>query len=109
MTFDIAQGAVSKDVAQDYETLRTAAQGDALAFEARNGLALFLRRGMWGWARAISDSSDGPRPTQPARTGNFVDDNEKTVVQLLADMAMSSAVRRIHARRPQSSDASPRA
>jgi len=109
MTFDIARAAVSKDVAHDYETLRTAAHGDALAFEARNGLALFLRRGMWGWARAISATSDGLRPTQPARAGTFANDNEKAVVQLLADMAMSSAVRRIHARRSQSSDASPRA
>jgi hypothetical protein len=84
MTFDIAQAAaVSKDVAQDYETLRTAAHGDGLAFEARNGLALFLRRGMWGWARAISDSSDGMQPTQRACAGTVVDDNDKTVVQLL--------------------------
>jgi hypothetical protein len=109
MTLDIAQVAVSKDVAQDYETLRTAAHGDALALEARNGLALFLRRGMWGWARALSDSSDRLRPMQPARASRVVDDNDKTVVQLLADMAMSSAVRRIHARRTQSSDASSRA
>jgi hypothetical protein len=109
MTSDIAQAAVSKDVAYDYETLRTAARGDALAFEARNGLALFLRRGMWGWARAISDPSDGPRPTQPARAGTVADDDGKAVVQLLADMAMSSVVRRIHARRSQNSDASPRA
>lgn len=109
MTSDIAQVAVSKDVAQDYETLRTAAHGDALAIEARKGLALFLRRGMWGWARAINDSSDGPRPTQRRSDGTVVDDSNKAVVQLLADMAMSSAVRRIHARRSQSSDASPRA
>lgn len=109
MTSDVAQAAVSKDVAQDYETLRTAAHGDGFAFEARNGLALFLRRGMWGWARAISDSSDGLRPTQPACAGSAVDDDDNAVVQLLAAMAMSSAVRRIHARRSQSSDASPRA
>lgn len=82
MTFNIAQAAVSKDVAQDYETLRTAARGEALAFEARNGLALFLRRGMWGWARAISDSSDGLRPTQPARADAVVEDpsNERRMV-----------------------------
>ena len=77
MTFDIAQAAVSKQVAHDYETLRTAAHGDALAFEARNGLALFLRRGMWGWARAVSDSSAGLRQTQAARAGTVVDDNNK--------------------------------
>jgi hypothetical protein len=109
MTFDIAQAAVSRDVAQDYETLRTAAHSDGLAFEARNGLALFLRRGMWGWARAISDSSNSLRPTQPVCAGTVVDDNDKAVIQLLAAMAMSSAVRRIHARRSQSSDASSRA
>lgn len=109
MTFNIAQEAVQKDVTQDYETLRTAAHGEALTFESRNGLALFLRRGMWGWARAISDSSGGLRPMQPVRAGTVVEDSDKAVVQLLADMAMSSAVRRIHARRSQNSDTSPRA
>ncbi len=43
----------SKAVTQ-YETLRGAALGDVLPLEARGGLMLFLRRGMWGWARAMA-------------------------------------------------------
>ena len=38
-------------IAERYETLRTAALGARLPLEARSGLALFLRRGMWGWAQ----------------------------------------------------------
>jgi hypothetical protein len=86
--------AVSENVAQDYETLRTAACGEGLAFEARSGLALFLRRGMWGWAQGISDPDDGLRPTHPNCSGTVLDDNDKTIVRLFAAMAMSFAVRR---------------
>ena len=37
-----------------YELLRRAALGEMLPPEARTGLTLFLRRGMWGWARAMA-------------------------------------------------------
>lgn len=109
MIADTVHVTVSTDVAQDYETLRTAACGEGLAFEARTGLALFLRRGMWAWARATSDPSDGLRPTQPPCSGPVADDNDKAVVQLFAAMAMSFADRRSHERSSQSHDASSRA
>lgn len=35
-------------VAARYEMLRLAALGEALPLEARSGLLLFLRQGMWG-------------------------------------------------------------
>ena len=41
-------------VVSQYETLRKAALGDALPPDARAGLMLFLRRGMWGWACALA-------------------------------------------------------
>jgi hypothetical protein len=41
-------------VVAQYEALRGAALGDALPPEARTGLLLFLRGGMWGWARAVA-------------------------------------------------------
>jgi hypothetical protein len=34
-----------------------AAPGDALPVEARCGLMIFLRQGMWGWARAVASMS----------------------------------------------------
>jgi hypothetical protein len=42
------------NVMTQYETLRSAALGDALPPEARAGLMLFLRRGLWGWARVMA-------------------------------------------------------
>jgi len=38
----------STAIAARYEALRAAAFGDGLPPEARSGLTLFLRRGMWG-------------------------------------------------------------
>jgi hypothetical protein len=52
-------------VVTQYETLRRAALGEVLPPEARSGLTLFLRRGMWAWARAIATAR---APQQPARS-----------------------------------------
>ena len=60
-------------VAARYETLRRAALGQPLPLEARSGLALLLRRGMWSWARALGQiaaqeragSCAMPRSTAP--------------------------------------------
>ena len=41
-------------IAAQYEVLRMAALGEALPPKARSGLMLFLRRGMWGWAQALT-------------------------------------------------------
>jgi hypothetical protein len=82
-------------VAAKYETLRMAALGQPLPPEARSGLALLLRRGLWGWARALvqgaappeqSASSSPPRPTAPRQ--------HKAVIQILAAMAMKANDRR---------------
>ena len=37
-----------------YERLRSAMLGEALPPDARSGLVVFLHRGMWGWAHALS-------------------------------------------------------
>lgn len=55
-------------VIAQYETLRKAALGDVLPPDARAGMMLFLRRGMWGWACALAAARAtrqpaGPRPT----------------------------------------------
>jgi hypothetical protein len=51
-------------VVAQYEKLRMAALGEPLAPEDRNGLVVFLRRGMWGWARALATVG----VAQPARS-----------------------------------------
>jgi hypothetical protein len=80
-------------VAAKYETLRMAALGQPLPLEARSGLALLLRQGMWGWARALGQvvaheraSSCAPRSTTPRQ--------HNAVIQILAAMAMKAATRR---------------
>lgn len=81
-------------VAAKYETLRMAALGQPLPLEARSGLALLLRQGMWGWARALGQvvvaheraGSCAPRSTTPRQ--------HNAVIQILAAMAMKATIRR---------------
>jgi hypothetical protein len=76
---------------EQYETLRAAAGGDRLPLEARSGLALLLRRGMWAWARGAAT----PRET-PKRAGSLLasstatNDEQRAVVRLFAAMAMKA-------------------
>lgn len=82
-------------VAAKYEALRMAALGQPLPLEARSGLALLLRQGMWGWARAVgqvaaqerSESNRAPLRSTAPRQHN-------AVVQILAAMAMKANKRR---------------
>jgi len=53
-------------VVAQYETLRMAMLGETLPAEARGGLILFLRRGMWGWARTLASASAAAEP-KPGR------------------------------------------
>ncbi|AYG76973.1 hypothetical protein CCGE532_31320 (plasmid) [Rhizobium sp. CCGE532] len=79
-------------IADQYEMLRSAALGEVLPLKARSGLMLFLRRGMWGWARALRAAASPDQDpfylslaTRPAHSA---------VVHVLATIAMS-----IHQRR----------
>lgn len=81
------------DIVADYETLRAAALGEALPIMARSGLMLFLRRGLWGWAQALTTAampaakyvdpscSVLPQPEMP--------ETNRTIVHILAAIAMS--------------------
>jgi hypothetical protein len=89
-----------------YETLRSAALGGELALEARSGLALFLRRGMWAWTRAVAIPSTPLRP-RCLVTSSTAQDEERTVIHLFAAMAMRSSQRRPHERIAQSPIAPP--
>lgn len=86
---------LSPAIADQYEVLRGAALGDVLPLKARSGLMFFLRRGMWGWARALITTASVPReqiypPTAawPAHGGHAA------LVHVLATIAAS-----IHDRR----------
>jgi len=78
-----------------YEALRNAALGNALPPEARSGLLLFLRRGMWGWARVMATS--GAPPPQQARRGALLSfpaaEESRTVIHIFAAMAMNAGQR----------------
>jgi hypothetical protein len=73
-----------------YESLRGAALGAALPPEARSGLALFLRRGMWSWTRALATANVSSRQaTWPTSSSSTAPHERKAVIQLFAAMAMN--------------------
>jgi hypothetical protein len=71
-----------------YETLRRAALGDALPPEARVGLTLFLRRGMWGWARTIVTTSAVLQPADARPAQWQPPEEDRTLIHLLAALAI---------------------
>jgi len=71
-----------------YETLRRSALGDALPPEARAGLMLFLRRGMWGWARALATNGAIERPANSRPSNWKAPDEYGTVIHIFAAMAI---------------------
>jgi hypothetical protein len=80
--------AVNPSVATHYETLRAAALGNALPSEARSGLMLFLRVGMWSWARAATTMRTAERPAG-SRPPNWKAPMEhRTVIHLFAAIAI---------------------
>jgi len=82
----------TSSIVAQYETLRRAALGQALAPEARSGLLLFLRRGMWGWTRMIA-MLDGGQPPQARRGGSLsvpAAEESRTVIHIFAAMAMNA-------------------
>jgi hypothetical protein len=93
MTSAKNNSADSSIVVTKYETLRGAAFGDALPPEARAGLMLFLRRGMWGWARATSTLNTFEQPTGSRSSTNWKPPEEyRTVIHLFAAMAIRTTV-----------------
>jgi hypothetical protein len=82
-------------VTKQYETLRTAALGERLPLEARSGLVILLRRGMWAWAQATAAPSTTPRPTRSSLPCSTAVEERRAVVQLLAALAMRSTELRI--------------
>jgi hypothetical protein len=84
-------------MAEQYELLRAAMLGAALAPDSRTGLIVLLHRGMWAWARTIVLDPARQRPI-PASTVHPPKLDEpcerRAVVHLLAAMAMTITDRR---------------
>jgi len=81
-------------LATKYEALRGAAFGQALPLEARSGLALILRRGMWGWARALAPAAAAEQPICSSSPKSTAAGQHSAVIQILAAMAMITNDRR---------------
>jgi hypothetical protein len=78
-------------LASKYEVLRAAALGEALPLTARSGLMLFLRRGMWGWAKALIAAADSaPEPIDRRRSASSTQGGRGAVVHVLATIATST-------------------
>ena len=82
-------------IAARYEALRLAALGEPLPPDARSGLVLFLRRGMWGWARALADGSVPRHPSPSPSSNPTAAHQHRTVIQVFAAMALSSNTGRV--------------
>ena len=82
----------STTIMAQYETLRRAALGHALPPEARCGLMLFLRRGMWGWVRAAATvgASMSQQPSRPPVLNGVPSEKSKTLIHVFAAMAMKT-------------------
>jgi hypothetical protein len=79
------------NVVTQYETLRKAALGSVLPPDARAGMMLFLRRGMWGWSCALATRITTELPTG-SRPANWNPPEEcRTIVHILAAMAIRTS------------------
>ena len=81
-------------MAARYETLRLAALGEPLPVEARSGLVLFLRRGMWGWARTLAASRQAAQPAPSPSSSSAGSYQHRSVIQVFAAMALNTNGRR---------------
>lgn len=94
---------------EDYETLRATVLGETLGVEARSGLALLLRRGMWAWAQAASAPRSVSQSSRSQIPDASPDDEQRTVVRLLAALAMRTKQGRKNERVAQSTASPSRA
>jgi hypothetical protein len=81
-------------IVAEYETLRMATLGDALPPVSRSGLALFLSRGMWGWARLLTTANRCPTPLLAAPSGPTERCSRSAIIQVLAEIVMNFDRRR---------------
>ena len=79
----------SAAITAQYEVLRAAALGEALPLMARGGLVLFRRRGMWGWARALTAAASPLRERVDRSPAAGPMPDCRAVVHVLATIATS--------------------
>jgi hypothetical protein len=75
-----------------YEALRGGALGQPIGPDARAGLTVLLRSGVWAWARAMTTESS-PMRTPPRSTDPVPHVRPGDLVRLLADMTLASVRR----------------
>lgn len=92
LTPDRAEGSEPlAGVTSQYEALRNAALGHALPPAARSGLSLFLRRGLWGWARVVATAgASPPQPRCGAPLSFPAAEESTTIIHIFAAMAMGA-------------------
>jgi hypothetical protein len=90
-----------------YETLRMAMLGEPLSLEARGGLIVFLRRGMWGWACTLPVGSFRQEPLPVQRSDPAEPCAARAIVYVLAAMTMKINDGEPHERVSQGPTSSP--
>ena len=99
--------AVASTAVAHYETLRMAMLDSALPPEARSGLMVFLRRGMWSWARTLAVGSVRQDPLPAERSNPAEPCKSRAIVYVLAAMAMKVNDGEPHERVSQGPTSSP--
>lgn len=80
----------AEPIVAQYETLRLAGLAEPLPPEARSGLVVFLRRGMWAWARTLLAASAPQQPARPPSSNSRAPHQEKAIIQVFAALALNS-------------------
>lgn len=70
-----------------YETMRRSAFGEVLLPESRNGLCLFIRQGMWRWARDFA-STEIHQTNSKAYQRSVNEHNESPLIHAFASMVL---------------------
>ncbi len=78
--------------------LRSSALGEALPLEARSGLIVFLRQGMWAWAKALRAQASPccveTIPIYSPTATELFHSSQSAVIHILAAIAMGTNDRR---------------
>ena len=94
LTVDGVRSEWLANAGSQYEALRNGALGHVLAPEARWGLLLFLRRGMWGWAQAIvTAGASSPQPRHEESLSFPTAKESRAVIHIFAAIVMNAEPR----------------
>ena len=81
-------------IVAQYEALRSAVLGQALPPEARSGLIVLLRQGMWRWACRPAAGTVRPEPFPDQTSIPMEPFERRAVIYALAGLAMARNDRR---------------